>query len=480
MKTDLRLMLRSVAWMSASGYANATLQILRGLIFARILGPHFYGVWAFLATIQGLAMNADLGVSLVVARDMPGMLARGERQGADTLATLTRVWTPVACCVVGVVLGGMWPLLRWPMAPGWALLVPLLLLGMGSFNAATIVEKGSLAFRQLATLTTFAGLGALVGGVAAARIYGVSGLVASQALVYGGAGLIALVLRRSPIVVARVTRAWRHAVLDGWRLVVASLALQVFVSVDLLIAARALPTTSVGLYGVALMGSSMVGVVIASGVGTVVGQHLLREAAISDSGAPPAAIVWGPAAALALVLAPACALAGLLSPVVLRVLLPEYVLAAEPAAVLLAASYYLCSQFGFSTTFLAARRPLATLPIYLVLTAANVAIDILLLRRGMGLLGIAVGSLIVNVCFLLAHETLIWVRVSRGRRQLAQGVCSLAAGALPVAAAAEVLGYTAVALGLAVLGLVGWLCLTAVTMRWLGSRVKAERMRRWW
>ncbi|HEY5506314.1 MAG TPA: oligosaccharide flippase family protein [Coriobacteriia bacterium] len=466
---DVRSILRSVAWMTAGGSVNAGLTVVRGLVFANILGPAAYGVWGFLATIQNMSVYTDLGVGQVVARDLPRALASGDRERAGTLMALARVWTSVACLVFGVALVALWPLLRWPQAAGWPVLVPILLCGMGLYTTAGTVEGGSKAFRRLALITTGAGILALAGGVAGSLALGVTGLAISQAVVYGGAGVLAIALRPSMAKLANLGHAWRTAVREGWRLLLPSLGLQVFVSVDVLIVAWAFQPSALGLYSVALLGSGLVAGVLASGVASVVGPHLLGETAAADADAP-SAMVWGPAAALAWVLAPACAIAAFLTPLVLVLLLPKYAAAATPAVVLLAAAYCLHSQFGFSKTFVAIGRPAATLPLYAVLTPLNVAVDILLIRQGLGLLAVAAGSLVVNALFLLSHEVLVAYRVSRGRRQYAQMAATLAAAGLPVAAAASVLGYTALAWGAAALGLAGWFGLTFVAWRWLGPR----------
>ncbi|HEY5474663.1 MAG TPA: oligosaccharide flippase family protein, partial [Candidatus Limnocylindrales bacterium] len=469
-RRDLRSIFRAVVWMTGSGYVDAGLTVLRGLLFARILGPYSYGVWGFLSTVQSLSVNSDLGVGQVVSRDLPRALAAGDERRAATLATLTRVWTTASCLFVGVALAILWPVLRWPSSAGWPVLVPLLLFGMSFYVTAQTVERGSMAFRRLALLITLAGAVALVAGVAASLTFGITGLAISQALVYGAAGLIALARRPGTTTRTEFGRGWLDAVGQGWRLLLPSFALQVFVSVDILVVAWAFTPGSVGIYAVALMGSTMAAGVVASGVSTVAGQHLLKETANAEAGMP-SAMVWGPAAAVAVVLAPACAVAILLTPTVFAVLLPNYVGAIAPALVLLAAAYYLHSQFGFSTTFIAAGRPTATVPLYAALVPLNVALDLLLIRQGFGLLAVAAGSLAVNILFMLMHEALVAFRVSRGPRQYAQILATLAAGGLPVAAASAVLGYTPGAWGAAVVGVVGWFGLVAIASRWLGSHL---------
>lgn len=468
-RRDLHGILRSVVWMTSSGFVSALLTVLRGLLFARILGPASYGTWGFLSTIQNMSVYADLGVGQVVARDLPRALANGRTRSAASLIALARIWTASACLMLGVILSVLWPLMRWPAAPGWAILVPLMLSAMGLYVTAGIVETGSMAFRRIATFAAVTGTMALLGGVAASLLFGVSGLVASQTVVYGGAGLVAIALRPAKPRLSELRVAWRRAVGEGWRLLLPGLGLQVFVSVDVLVVASAFASESIGLYSVALLGSTMVAGVLASGVASVAGPRLLGETA-DPGGERPSAMVWGPPAALATVLAPACCVAALLTPWVLGVLLPQYAKAAAPAVILFAAAYYLHSQFGFSSTFVAIGRPVATLPLYAVLTPLNVAIDLFLLRQGLGLPAVAIGSLVANAAFMVSHSALVAFRVSRGRRQYAQIVATLAAGGLPIAAAATVLGYTALAWASAALGLVGWFGLVFVTWRWLGSR----------
>jgi O-antigen/teichoic acid export membrane protein len=467
-KRSLKSVFASVAWLSASSYLTSVLALVRGVLFARILGPQSYGVWAFLSMVQSLSLNADLGVMQVVSRDMPRMIGRGDEGGANSLAWLTRFWTPLSCGVAGIVLGGLWQFARWPAEGGWSVLAPLLIVAMSSFTSAQVVEKGSLAFARLSVLTTAASALGLVAGVAASAQYGARGLVVSQSLVYGGAALVAVFTRRESRPAGGLWIELKRAIRAGWSLLLPSLALSFFVSLDVIVVAWRLTTQDVGQYSVALLGSSMAAGVIAGSVGTVVGQHLLKETAGSDSGVPEAVMVWGPAAALAAILAPACAIAALLVSPVLRVVLPSYSLAVPSAVVLLSAAYYLQSQFGFSTTFVSAGKPLATLPLFVVLGIANVAIDVALIRAGLGLLAVAVGSLIVNVVFVVAHEILVASMIGGGRRQLVQGVATVVAGGLPLGAALSVLGHQDLGIWVAVWGLAGWAVLVVLTTRWFG------------
>jgi O-antigen/teichoic acid export membrane protein len=474
MRRNLRSVLGSVAWMTAGTYVNSLLGIARGLVFANILGPQAYGVWGFLQTVGSLAGTAELGVGLVVARDMPGLLARGEQEEADALARVVRVWTPSSMAAAGVVLVLAWPLFDWPSASGWSALVPVFFAAMAAFGAAQTVARGRMAFRWLAVYTVAAGAAGFVLGWLASALFGVSGLVVSQTTVYGGAGVIAVVLARGSAVPGHALRLWKAAIREGWRLLLPNLAMTWFLSVDMLVAAWALPTASVGLYSVALLGSTMVANVIAGSLAIVVGQYLVRETSLSGSRIPRTVLVWGPAAALAVVLAPACAFAALLVPTILRSLLPEYVGAIAPAVVLLAAAYYYQSQFGFSSTFVASGRPMATVPVYAVLTGLNVAIDVVLLKLGYALLGIAIGSLIVNVCFQIAHSTLVGAMICGGRWQVLQVMLTTLAGGLPLAAVLMVLDEGGLARAIAIVGAAGWIGLVALTARWLRPKEPAS------
>jgi O-antigen/teichoic acid export membrane protein len=470
----------------------SVLAVLRGIVFARVLGPSSYGVWGLVAAMQGLSAFADGGVSQVAVREMPRAFGSGDVLSARRYAALSIAASAVTSAVGGVVLAGAWRLTAWPSPAGRWLLFPALFVGMNVFMVSGQVARGFFSFRRASVVNSAAGAVGLAGGYLAASRWGVSGLLSSQALVYAGAAALMLhgmglaegyrrLDRRS------ATRAFR----SGWSLLLPGLALQFFVSLDILMTGWLLGATSAGLYAVALLASNMAAGVLSSSTASVIGQYVLRESGGEDRRLPHDALVWGPAAALAAVLAPACAAAALIGPLLLRILLPRYTAAIPPMIILLVAAYYLHSQFGFSTTLVAAGRQLRSVPLFGGLAAANILIDVVLVRAGLGILGIAIGTLCVNVAFALAHMLVIAVSTRPvPPRALGQMTIVMLGGLGPVAAAtASARIFAGVAVGwwlpvvLAGAGAAMWVLLVLLSRSWAkeigaSSEGEGESLRR--
>ncbi len=224
--------------------------------------------------------------------------------------------------------------------------------------------------------------------------------------------------------------------------------------------------------------------VLASSVGSVVGQYVLKESWAGDR-AVRSTIVWGPAAATSLVLAPACALAGILGPPLLRLFLPQYVGTLEVLPILLVAAFLLHSQFGFSTTLIAIGRQLDVVPLCLGLSALNVAIDVVLVRLGWGIVGIATGTLVVNLLFAVGHMLLIARATALPLTRIGIQIGSLVlcaslpaavglGGSLQNAGPIARLGVVA----LAIVGVLAWVSLARVLRGWVEAESAMEPARR--
>lgn len=473
-----RRVVSSIAWTTFSNYVGSLLAIVRGVLFAGALGPALYGTWSVVSTLQTLSQFADLGVSQVAAREMPRTRARGELDKATAYARTSTWWMVLTSVISGLLVVVLWRYSGLPTVKGAWILLPLLFVGMNTAAVGVQVGRAFLAFRRVAVLTLLAGAAGLAAGWGSSVLAGLPGLVASQGAVYllAAVPLVGIAGLRS-FAGGWDVRTVRESIVAGWRLLVPGACLQVFVSLDVLMAGWLLGPVRTGYYGVALLSSSLAAGVLADSMGSTIGQYVLRDSGRRDSGVPRRSVVWGPAAAVSVTLAFACAGAIIVGPPLLRLVLPKFADAASPMTVLLVAAYYLHAQFGFSTTLVATGRQLAIVPVYVVLSALNVLIDVALVRAGYGIAGIAFGTLIVNVAFAVAHMSVVmWATGDVDGRMRVQVASTLGAGLLPAAAAvlAGGAGWTsgantmgpAVVAGLASLGLACCLILMVLSKSW--------------
>lgn len=412
---SVRKRLREIGWTAIGNYSAALLAVLRGLMFATVLGPAGYGVWGLASTIQTLTMYADFGVGLAVARDIPGAVGDGHDSDARSAAGLAAIWMAAAAAAAGFVAALAWNWLGPSPLRGRYLLLPALCAGMGLFSVAGTLGRALFGFRRVAIASVVTGIVSLVAGYAAAARHGVSGLIVAQA-VAGALGGIALLVALRARFAASPLGQLGDLLRRGWTYLLPAASLQVFVSLDVVMASKLVGGPDLGLYSVALLGGSLLLGVVAGSVSQVVGQHLLRSAALGRRHV--LRMTWDTAAGVSVILAPVCAMGLLVSPFVIRVFLPAYTGATVLLQTLLVAGFFMHSQFGFSTALAAHGRQMAAMPLCLALSVANIALDVFLVRAGLGILGIALGTLVANVAFALGHMFIV-ARVSESPLRLA-------------------------------------------------------------
>jgi hypothetical protein len=129
-------------------------------------------------------------------------------------------------------------------------------------------------------------------------------------------------------------------------------------------------------------------------------------------------------------------------------------------------------------------RQLAVVPVYLGLAGLNVLVDWLLVRQGLGILGVALGTLSVNVLWAVAHTLLVRrVTGDRSMRTLLQPVAVIAAGGLPASVALAVAGVpfglpaVPVVASAAIIGSMGWIGLVWLTRTWV-AELREDRLRK--
>lgn len=466
--TARRSILRGVALQTGGNLVASTLSAVKGIVFASLLGPAQYGAWGLLTTLQVISNFSDMGVSLVANREIPRAFGNTDTEGMLAHVSAANWATLVTSLVFGLVVGLAWPATGWPPLAASAVLVPLLFVTFNTFGLGIQVSRNVFAFDRASAGLTVSAVLSLGLGWAASRAAGLSGLLVSQSAVYGTTAIFllatvglgsAFALPRVSVIVASLR--------EGWRLLVPILSGRVFISLDVLVCGATLGPANTGLYAVALLGSTMAAGVVAQSVQAVVGQYVMRESG-GTMVAPPERLVWAPAALLAAVLAPVCLIASLLAPVLVPLILPKYAGAVLPLQILLVAAYLLQSQAGFSSTLVAVGRQLLEAPVYLILGAVNVAIDLVLIRAGIGIVAIATGTLVVNTLYAIVNPLLIrHVTRVEGRRHLAQPALVVGAALLPAAPVVwRLFGPLPGAPALAA-GLVCWTGLALVARDWV-------------
>lgn len=398
--------------------------MVRGVALAAILGPAGLGAISLMNLILGYSQYSDAGVSYAVAREIPLALGAGRTEEADEL-----MWFGLVTNILSGVLVALgitaFVVLRWSLLDEPARFA---LIAAGALSFATGItstlqmsmqarQRFGAAFRIVTTVAVLN----LVSSVAGAYRYGIKGAVVCQ--VAGAAVSLgaALVVSR-PRGESRVTSsALMRLVRVG--LPIALLAFMGFSleNVDQVMVLSLLDRDHLGIYSIVLYGGAAL-YLLPLALSSVVGPRLLKAYGQDRSLEAIHDYTWRPVAVISSVLPVVVMAAWSVVPWLIVRFLPKFTPAVLPLRIYLVGIFFLGLNLGVSNTLLALDKHRLNVPVMLSCIALNVAVDIVFVRvLGLGLAGIALGSLVAYLTYWFIHSGLVrWffchdiVKVLRG------------------------------------------------------------------
>jgi O-antigen/teichoic acid export membrane protein len=387
----------------AASVASRLFRVAKALAVARLLAPEDYGVSAAIALVLAYAQFLDLGSSVAAFRDLTSAVGRGDgdrgARAAGWMGALKLAGAlPVA---VGGLAGSFWPGLAPAVRLGLVAL-PAIAVSSTLLNLVLLHLQALGHSARFSRATTIAAASDLVLCVGFTWLWALPGLLAATALspvfVLGWAVARGALAAPRPVP-GGVLRGYLVAGLPLAALNILDFSL---VCVDQLVVLTLLSVRDLGLYNVALVAPEAIRT-LGTAAGMVLGPRLLREYA--RSGGRVAAIephtllpVQLYASALPL---PTALLWIVGSSLVARFYVP-YAGALRPMLVLLVAINFLVVLGGVTTFLFAIDRHSRNLVILGPAVCFNVAVDVLLIRAGGGLMAVAVGSLLTYFLYALA------------------------------------------------------------------------------
>ena len=421
--------IRDLLLRSWGAYAALGLQLLRGLLLAKLLTPDEFGVVAVVGVVLAYSTYADLGLSTAVMRELP------VAQGANDAASV-RAWRWYAiffklaaeAALSGVLLGIVflrWNTLQPDLRFGLLTATCVCLLQGVVVAQQTIFEAGRQFGRGAALLAAFFGFN-LVAGVTGALMMGTSGVFLGQIVASALAVMIGLALggwakrvrlqRTRVLVLARIGMPLALINFMGYSLVY----------VDQVMVATLFGSSALGTYMMVLYVGSVLGVLPLALVGVVSPMMMERygaEGTIEAIGH----YTWRPVRVLSLLLPPLIALAWIAAPAFISQILPLYRESIAPMRIYLTGLFFFCLNMGVGSTLLAINKHMRNVPIVVACIGVNIGLDLVFAGRlEWGLNGIALGSAITYFVYWMAHTTL--VRRYYHERGLAAAWSNLAIG----------------------------------------------------
>ena len=400
--------LRAIGQVVGASMASRLLRLVKVLAVARLLSPESYGAFGAIVVLITYAQFLDLGSSTAAFRDLAAAVGRGDgpeaRRAAGRMASLKLA----GCCLLGAgaLATWLWPGVSRPLRQGFVAL-PAIAVSSALLSQVLLHFQAEGRVPDYSRATALAAASDLVLCVGLTAVWSLPGLLAGSAL----SPVVALVwsARRGALVPPRSVPlpVLRRFLWTGVPLAALSLIDQTLLSVDQLLTMALLSLKDLGLYNIALVpaeGVRTLGLAAAA----VFGPRLLREHA--RSGGSLSAIrrhALHPVLLYANVLPLAIGPLWIAGSWALVRVYPAYADAVRPMQVLLLATDFLVVLGGVTTFLFAIDKHPRNLLFVTPALALNVAIDLVLLRLGWGLMAIATGSLVIY--FLYAAAVLWYV-----------------------------------------------------------------------
>jgi O-antigen/teichoic acid export membrane protein len=371
------------------------LRFVKVLVVARLLSPESFGAFAFLAVLINYAQFLELGGSTAAFRDLASAVGRGDAREAWNSAGRMATLKLFAAALLGA---GALAAALCPGAPHvlrQALFaLPAIALTSALLSQVQLHLQAEGRAHDYGRVTVLAAASDLVLSAGLTALGGLPGLLVGSAL----SPLAALVWGRGWRALARprpIDRPTLRRYL-GTGLPLAAIALldQSLLSVGQLLVMGMLSLRDLGLYNVAFVLAEGVRT-LGTAAATVLGPRLLREHA--RAGGKLEAIrrhTLQPVLVYARALPLPIALLWVGGSFALARFYPAYADAVAPMQVLLLASGFLVVLGGVTTFLFAIDKHPRNLLFLGPAVAFNVAVDLVLLRLGLGLMAIAAGSLV--------------------------------------------------------------------------------------
>lgn len=402
--------LRDLSVQTSGTYVSTALQLVRGILIARLLGPASLGVYSFVNIFISYASYADLGMGRVPSREIPLALGAGHSEKAEEWrwygAFATTACALLAAAAIAAYVAIAWDSLDATLRIG--LLTACVVIVTSAFAVEQqVVLRAYQYFGRLNALVMFTAVVSLVAGVAGAWIAGVRGVFISQAVAYLLAAAVSLVLAGRPRP-SRVRLGFMWLMLKaGIPYAVINLVGYNLINVDQIMLVALLSQEALGVYMPVLYAGSAVAI-FPNAVVVATGSRLIRRFGEFGTMESIAGLTWRPVKGLSVSMPILCALAWVFAPLGIVWVLPEYVDAIPSLRIYLVGVFFLGLNMGTGSTLYAINKHMFDIPVVLGCIALNVILDIVFVNQlGFGIAGIAMGSAFTYCAYWLAHTALV-------------------------------------------------------------------------
>ncbi len=375
------------------------------LVAARWIGPDDFGVWNALYLILLYGVLVNLGVPNGMNREVPMLKGRGSDDLAHIAANVT-LWFVLATSLLGAIATILVLSFGLVSTISTASLVAMgvLFLTWYVYQYFQMRLRSTIRFRQMTIQQfVFAGLLPLV-VLPLTNSLKLTGFISGQAFV---AFLAILVICRISSFQIEFQFDWsilRRLMKIGFPIMAAGLLFTLLISIDRWVILRFLGVESLGQYTLAILSVSILSLLPA-----VISQQLYPRMAFryGSTGEKRSLlpIVLRQSLASMGVTLPLITVAFLLMPFFVETFMPDYVAGIRAARIVLVGLAFLPLTGGFGNYLNTVGRQVIYLSIISAAIVLNLVLDILFVKKGMGISGVAMGAAITYFIYTLVLIT---------------------------------------------------------------------------
>jgi O-antigen/teichoic acid export membrane protein len=406
-----RKLIRDVLGFAATQYVIRGLLLVRGVVSAKLLVPFDYGAWNVIQLLMDYGLFASLGTHQGLDQAVPARIVEGDaarldrlkRAGLFNIVALTGLFCAV--CLTYLVATPNRIVGAWGYGGVLVALACVALTNLAFYHSSLLRSHGNIG--AVSTWYFLQGLIGTVAGLALIPVLGKWGLLAGWSAATLAATAYIRVQGRAVVPLApRSGPEGRELLAVGFHMFVFTASTLVTRSVDRLIVLKFLGTEALGYYTLAVMVLAFA-LYLPDSIAFVLYPRLVRD--FRAAGNRPDAIrpaVERAVRALSVIVPGMCGLAYLLVPDFVMLALPDYLPGVAAIRPLCFGAGALAFVSLSSIVLMTVGRQRWLIPAASGVIAAGVALDILAIRAGLGIGGVARATLLA---YMVDGAALLWL-----------------------------------------------------------------------
>ncbi len=383
----------SVKFLSANIIARG-IEMIRSLVIAVLFSPAQLGIWNLMGVIRGYGANAHLGLLDGMNKAIPFLHGQGKVEEIEAikdnvfwLNMLLGAFAGVAVCVASLMVTARFALSLQltAMSVFLQMIFYYFYSLLRAYHRFELVSKGVALFSLLST--------AFIVALAFALPDRLAGALIGLAIAFFFANAYWFVKGKYRFPFRLSLGSIRKALALGMPLIVIGVLNIVFLSVDRWVITANLSVTILGYYALGFMAGHILGLVPGS-VASVLYPRMLERFAISQNPKSLHSLLIGPLRALtAIMLVLVCgAVLGL--PLLIQLFLPKYLHSIPIIQILVPGAFFVSIANVAGTYIIAIDRQKWLFVVLITSTMLSLLLDVVLVRVGYGIIGVAWGTFI--------------------------------------------------------------------------------------